>query len=273
MSLINEANPGLMELRDLVNSRFGPATVYATQAGEIADTSLEIYAQPGSFYLGKRIVYYRRQDMAKLFANMILDVDEWQASGTCTLPNYVRLLNAKYGLALIDSDLAPHGTAGNGVTYTLTINNTSLAYKGSFRFRWSQGKRELRQILTLDSYAGLYWDANYIAGKPLMNLVGMAIDFTRFTGAKAIATGSTITVSSGDVRTMAEWFGEYTGQTLDIFKDHTVQGGIQGLTITRFTLPNANVPEANSDKFNRCLVISPKTDSWFAGKIIWHYNE
>lgn len=275
LDLINEANPGLMELRDLENSRFGNISTYTPKDGEIADTALEIYALPGSFYIGKRIVYYRRIKLDNYFANMVLEIDDWRNSTVIPRGEYIPAMAKKYGLSFTESEdlLSTHGNMASGITYTLSVAPTSKLFTGTFKLRWTRGKRTLEQILTQDQYSGLYWDANYVEGKPLMNLVGMAIDFSRFGGAKTITTGSVIAANSSDVRNMADWFSEYTGQTLDVFKLHTEQGGIQGLNITRFTLPNTNMPEANSDKFNRCLVIAPKADSWFAGKIIWHYNE
>lgn len=275
LDLINEANPGLMELRDLENSRFGNISTYIPKAGEIADTALELYALPGSFYIGKRIVYYRRIQLQNYFANMVLEFDDWWPNTTMGKADYCAMIAKKYGITFTaDEDLlSSHGNVYSGNQYTLSVSPTSKIFAGTFKFKWTRGKRTLEQVLTQDQYTGLYWDENYVEGKPLMNLVGMAIDFSRFGGAKTITTGSAIAANSSDVRNMADWFSEYTGQVLDVFKLHTEQGGIQGLNVTRFTLPNTNVPEANSDKFNRCLVIAPKADSWFAGKIIWHYNE
>lgn len=272
LDLINEANPGLLEMRDLVNSRFGIPFVRTPGPGEIADTSLEIYTKPGSFYIGKRIVHYRRLNFSKLFANMVVQIDEWAAT---TLPkaDWVRLINAKYNLALIVEDFDnAYGSLNSGIQENLWANANSLVYSGQLPVKWTRGKRALDQILPNPTMNGLYWDANYVEGKPLMNLVGMAINFTRFSGATKIGTGALINGTSGELREMSQWFSDYTGKVLDDRVAHTLPGGLSGLNITRFTLPNVNVPEANSAKYNRALVITPKADSWFCGKIIWHYN-
>lgn len=271
LDLINEANPGLLEMRDLVNSRLGVPFARTPGPGEIADTSIEIFALPGSFYQGRRIVHYRRLDLRKLFANVVFELDEW-AVGNLPKADWLRLMNAKYGLTLTDEDVAAYGAAGSGSLNNLEIPATSIAYIGRYWMRWTRGKRTLEQIVPVNTINGLYWDANYVEGKPLMNLVGMPIDFTRFTGAAAIVTGSALSGTSSDARTMADWFSAVTGKTIDPRIDHTLPGGLGGLTITRFTLPSVNLPEANAAKFNRALVITPKTDSWFCGKIIWHYN-
>lgn len=272
LELINEANPGLLEMRDLVNSRFGIPFVRTPGPGEIADTSLEIYTKPGSFYIGKRIVHYRRLNFSKLFANMTVEIDEWAPT---SLPkvDWIRLINAKYNLALLVEDMDnAYGALTSTVKENLWASANSLVYSGQLPVRWTRGKRTLEQILPNPTMNGLYWDANYVEGKPLMNLVGMGIDFTRFGGSTKITTGAAINGSSGDLREMADWFSAYTGRTIDDRVSHTLPGGINNLNITRFTLPNANLPEANAAKFNRALVITPKADSWFCGKIIWHYN-
>ncbi|MNO12974.1 hypothetical protein D3C76_25940 [compost metagenome] len=272
LELINEANPGLLELRDLENSRFGVPTPYTPKAGEIADTQLELYATPASFYTGKRIVYYRRINIATLFKNMQLDIDYWLA-GNMGKAELIMLLNERHGLSLIDTDLAT-GAISEGASRSITMSGTSVVYApASFLVRWTKGKRELDKILTKDKYDSLYWDANYVEGKPLMNLVGMGIDNSRFAGAKGIPNGTVIGAASGQVREMADWFSAYTGLTIDVRVDHTLQGGLSGLRVTRFTLPDASLPEANAAKFNRALVITPVAASWFSGKIIWHYNE
>ncbi|MNB58552.1 hypothetical protein D3C87_598340 [compost metagenome] len=272
LDLINESNPGLLEMRDLVNSRLGVPFARTPGPGEIQDTSIELYALPGSFYIGKRIVHYRRIQLNKLFANVIFDIDEW-AAGNLPKADWIRLINERYGLKLDVTDvLAGYGAAASGDLYTISVDASSVGYAGNFRLRWTRGKRTLDQIIPLTTMTGLYWDANYVQGKPLMNLVGMPIDFSRFSGATGIATGAVISAASSDIRAMAEWFSAYTGKTIDPRIDHTQVGGIGGLTITRFTLPSANLPEANAAKFNRALVITPQAGSWFCGKIIWHYN-
>ncbi|MNB61130.1 hypothetical protein D3C87_901330 [compost metagenome] len=272
LKLINEANPGLMEMRDLTNSRLGVPTVYTPKAGEIANTQVDLFPLPGSFYIGKRTVYYRRIALEKLFTNMICEVEEWWP-GSIPKPDWVRLINEKYNLAVTIEDFHSwYGGSSPGGFGNLGIVAESLTYTGYIPFRWNPGKRSLQSLLPSDTATGLFWDANYVEGKPLMNLVGMTIDFTRFPSAATIATGSAVNATSSDVRTMAEWFAGYTGQNLDPRIDHTLPGGLSGLTITRFTLPNANLPEANAAKFNRALVITPQAGSWFCGKIIWHYN-
>jgi hypothetical protein len=273
LKLINESNPGLLELRDLVNTRLGPPTVRTPGAGEIQNTSIELYALPGSFYIGKKIVTYRRIDLAKLFANMTLELDTWTA-GNLPRPTWVALINEKYGLALTEEDMGIYG-AMSETTNTLTVGPSSLAYVGNFRVRYVKGKRAMDQILTLDRYAGLYWDSSYVQGKPLLTPVNFGLDYSRFFNIDTITNGITLNDSGAfysEVRTLIDWFNKCSGMTLSLAVDNALPNGVKGLTMSRFTLPNANVPEANSAKYNRVLVISSRTTSWFGGKILLHYN-
>lgn len=273
LNLINESNPGLMELRDLLNTRAGVPFARTPAAGEIQNTSLELYALPGSFYIGKKIVHYRRIDLSKLFANMTLDLEYW-APGGLTKDTWLPLLNEKYGLTLTSDDLATSGTMGE-TTYTLPVMTTSLAYSGSFRVRWTRGKRALDQILTQDRYAGLYWDSSYVQDKPLLTPVNFSLDYSRFFNIDTITNGITLNNAGAyysEVKALIDWFNKCSGMALDLGIDHTLPNGVKGLTMSRFTLPNVNVPEANSARYNRVLVISSRTTSWFGGKILLHYN-
>ncbi|MNH65364.1 hypothetical protein D3C73_173730 [compost metagenome] len=273
LKLINESNPGLLELRDLVNTRLGVPFVRTPAAGEIQNTSLELYAQPGSFYIGKKIVHYRRIDLSKLFANMTLDIEYW-APGNLPKATWIDLINKKYGLALVDADMAGYGDMGE-TTYVLNLAGTSLGYNGTLRVRWTRGKRAMDQILTVDRYAGLYWDSSYVQGKPLMTPVNFSLDYSRFFNIDTITNGITLNNAGAyysEIKTIVDWFNKCAGLALDLGVDHTLPNGLKGLTMSRFTLPNVNVPEANAAKFNRVLVISSRTTSWFGGKILLHYN-
>lgn len=273
LKLINESNPGLLELRDLVNTRLGVPAVRTPAAGEIQNTSLELYAQPGSFYIGKKIVTYRRIDLAKLYANMTLELDYWVA-GQLPKATWIALINQKYGLALTDEDMAAHGAMGE-TTYTLSVGASSLGYIGNLRVRYAKGKRAMDQILTVDRYAGLYWDSSYVQGKPLLTPVNFGLDYSRFFNIDTITNGITLNNAGAfysEIKTLIDWFNKCSGMALDLAVDNGTQNGVKGLTMSRFTLPNANVPEANSIKYNRVLVISSRTTSWFGGKILLHYN-
>jgi len=271
LKLINESNPGLMEERDLINTRIGVPYNRPPAAGEIADTSLELYATPESFYIGKQIVHYRRIDLSKLFANMTVEVDRW-AEGRIRREFIVEQVNLRYGLSLVIEDL-PDTTWGE-TTYNIQIQSTSLVYKGTLRFKYVRGKRALDQILpSVETFQSRVWDSRYAEDKPLLSLVNVGHDYTRYAlEAESISNNWTITNRVPNFSLLANWYSQLSGIKLDPTLNHTVEGGVAGLTFTRFVLPNVNAPEGNSVKFNRVLIISSRDDSWFAGKIVMHYN-
>lgn len=272
-NLINESNPGLMELRDLENTTIGIPFRRTVKPGEIQDTSIEIYANPGSFYLGKQIVHYRRINIGTLFANIVPHIERW-SSGSMPRSVWMDLLNKKYGLAFVNEDLISVNHIGEGTNY-INIEPTSLAYIGQLRFRWTRGKRAMDQILTKDEYTGLYWDRVYDENKPLMTSVNFNLDYTRFNNINAISNGITLNnvgSFSGDVTAIIDWYNKCSGLELDLGTVHTSPNGIKGLQMTRFTIPSTAIPEANSINYNRVLIITPTTTSWFCGKILIHYN-
>lgn len=271
LKLINESNPGLMEERDLINTRIGVPYNRTPAAGEIADTSLELYATPESFYIGKQIVHYRRIDLSKMFANMTLEFDRW-TEGNIRREFVIEQINERYGLSLVADDLV--NTSWAASSYTTTIQSSSLVYKGTLRFRYARGKRALDQILpSVEAFQSRVWDSRYAEDKPLLSLVNVGHDYTRYAAeANAISNNWTITHTVPNFNMLANWYSQLSGIRLDPTLSHTVQGGVAGLTFTRFALPNVNAPEGNSAKFNRVLIISSKDDSWFSGKIVMHYN-
>jgi len=272
-NLINESNPGLLEPRDLVNTRLGLPFNRTPAAGEIADTSLELYATPESFYIGKQIVHYRRIDVSRLFANMTIKIDRWTPSGSIDRTILREQINQLFGLTLVDDDL-PNTTWG-GTTYNVDILPTSLTYKGRFRFTYTRGKRALDQILpaNVETFQSRFWDSRYVEGKPLLSLVNVGLDFSAY-GAVAGNISNNWTINGSDFRLnqLIGWYRQVSGIMLDANKPHTEVGGIGGLVFTRFSLPNINAPEGNTNRFNRVILISSRDDSWFAGKIIMHYN-
>lgn len=272
LKLINESNPQLVEARDLVNSLIGTPAARTPGAGEIQDTSVSIYATPQSFYVGKRSLTYRRIDLGKFFANTVIELDIWQSPAIMTPALFVQEVNKKYGLALLESDIPNANRGSIAPVQTMTINATSLLYKGTFNFRWLMGKRTINEIFGSVRPAGLKWDVGYVEGKPIATLVGFGIDYTGQIGTINQLAVNTALATSAFARALITKLNSYTGLALDTSKDHTLVGGLSGLTITKVTLPSDNAVEANSAKFNRVLVITALPTSWFCGKFLLHYN-
>lgn len=271
LTLINESNPRLVEARDLVNSLIGAPVARTPGAGEIQDTSVSIYATDQSFYIGKRALTYRRIDLAKFFANTVVELDLW-LSTHMSPAIFVQEVNKKYGLALLESDISTNQRGQSAGLQTMSIVSTSLLYKGTFNFRWLMGKRTINEIFGSVRPAGLKWDVGYVEGKPIATLVGFGVDYTGQIGTINQLAVNTALATSAFARALITKLNSYTGLALDTSKDHTLVGGLSGLTITKVTLPSDNAVEANSAKFNRVLVITALPTSWFCGKFLLHYN-
>lgn len=273
LTLVNESNPGLVEQRDLVNSLLGNVSARTPGAGEIQDTQVSIYATPQSFYIGKRVLIYRRIDLGKFFQNTVVEIDTWYA-GNLTPALFVAEVNKRYGIALTTADIPTDPRGEATFVQQMYINASSLLYKGMFNFRWSKGKRTIPEILGSTKAPGLKWDVGFVEGKPIGTLVGFGVDYTpQLATINQLATSTTLAASvNGFVKALVNKFNGYTGLTLDLAKDHTQVGGLQGLTLTKVTIPSDNAIEANGAKFNRVLVISALPTSWFCGKFLFHYN-
>lgn len=271
LTLINESNPRLVEARDLVNSLIGAPVARTPGAGEIQDTSVSIYATDQSFYIGKRSLTYRRIDLGKFFANTVVELDLW-LSTNMSPAIFVQEVNKKYGLALLESDISTNQRGQSAGLQSMSIVSTSLLYKGTFNFRWLMGKRTINEIFGSVRPAGLKWDVGYVEGKPIATLVGFGVDYTGQIGTINQLAVNTALATSAFARALITKLNSYTGLALDTSKDHTLVGGLSGLTITKVTLPSDNAVEANSAKFNRVLVITALPTSWFCGKFLLHYN-
>lgn len=274
LQLVNESNPNLVEERDLINSTLGVPVARTPGAGEIQDTTISMYATPESFYIGKRTLTYRRIDLTKFFANTIVELDLWTSNGVLSGAQFIQEVNKKYGLALTTDDI-PGGNRSNSTSVqNMFINTGSLLYKGYISFRWLMGKRPLSEILGSVKPAGLKWDAAYVEGKPIATLMTFGPDFTnQLDTINKLATTTTLTTTLNPfVKQLIDKLNAYTGLSLDSTKDHTLQGGLAGLVLTKVTLPSDNAIEAYAEKYNRVLTISALPGSWFCGKFLLHYN-
>lgn len=102
--------------------------------------------------------------------------------------------------------------------------------------------------------------------RPRGDLIGYAGDYSKW------ASKLSGTISWQEV---ADAMKEVTGLPFNM-SDYSVPFGlnnIPGGNFPRYTLPTASVPEANSAKFNRVvLVTAPDANAWWTGRFFLHYN-
>jgi len=280
LGLINTSNPGLKVpltsamLRSLVPTVITPGT------GQIQDTSLVLLTLPGNVgkYIGKQTVTYRRINFTNLFRSMTLTLDNYIGSTTMTAAQFCQYFNAKYGTELVPTDFS-QTTFTSGTQYTVTMVSTSLCYEGSFTIKWTQAAPYMNQVISNQVLSGkLYPGGNTFGGgrKPQGEILTYGLDAS---GIRTVLLGlaSSVTPSSSNW-TAANWkqilsFLQNNRPDLNLTSaDSATQGGIGNLAFTRYTLPSASVPGANSNKFAYVTTITAVAGSWFQGAFYLHFN-
>lgn len=267
LNLINTANPGAV----LPFTEINTALDVPTHANEL--TSIRVVGK--NQYFGARPVSYRRLSLASLFKNTVVSMDLWSAGSTLTRQEVVDELNRQFGTAFLYTDF-PNQTqsAGNA---TWTVVNGSLCYVGSVTVNWVKGKRPLSHVFTgvdtelaIRSYPGgnLFPPERKRQGEYFV----YGADFSKIkSNIQNITLGSAFNASNPD---HAAVLAELQALRPDLSFSGTAAtntGGLSGLLMYRYTLPQVTVAEANSEKYTNVLIIVAASDSWFQGRILLHY--
>ncbi|MNB61132.1 hypothetical protein D3C87_1107060 [compost metagenome] len=238
-----------------------------------------------------------------------------------TLRTLLPLYAEKYGFNFAPeewTDVALNGYHGiRGDTFTITPVVTNLAYVGSVSGKWEIGERTLTSLLPVDQINGRlfpggndfseganhkYWitpdgfDTDYTAYKDDLESSSLA---TGYAGAVRLQcfVGDSYGDGGSPLRRRVEALllamksrdGQNYTRTLNAVGADVVNGinnknDLTGLLFRRYALPHADVPEANAEFFNRCVVLdtwesisiigSPTSTprAWAAGRIFLHYN-
>lgn len=189
------------------------------------------------------------------------------------------LINKKYGLNITSTDVynarilrggrkLPSGRYYAEVKMTFLPRNTM--YTGSITVRWEDTKPSIDQITTSAKLGSLTWlggnDFDNPARKPNGEWPTYGINFTK-DGAWLDELDPSI------VRRIVARVNDRLGYAYLNESNHTVKGGIAGLTFMKYSLPNdAALPFANASDYNRVLVLNAQSSSWFKGRMYFHYN-
>lgn len=278
-TLIEYSNPGFTAQFPKGTIVFSAPTVVAIVDGDAykTDTSVKISSAPGAGKIGSQTIRYRRIDLSTLFKQMAIRLNDYQPSSALPEANWRSSFRANYGINIADEDFLTGGGIGVGTTL-IQIRPTALCYKGSFSINWVIGKRPITVLITDANRAlpgRLYPGGNDFTTpgrKPQGEFLTFCQDASNISATlETITTGAAAT----DVQLTAvvNFLLANTART-DWNKGSasTGTGGISGMNWFKYTLPNAAVPEANSSKYNRCIVIQSYAAAWFADKIIIHYN-
>lgn len=274
--LIAESNPGVVYPIIPENAKIGKPEAIAVMPGTIANTRIPISGQGP--YMASVRVNYRRINLTELFKGVTISFDTWTGSNYLSGVTLREYLNKAYGLALTATEI-PDGAVWVGGRNALNIAASSLCYTGSVSWIWTNGRREIGAVLTKPDVDGrLFPGGNVFGGsrKPQGEYVCYDLDFdsvkvTSFVNILPASWPSWVSAASW-AAPLFNFLQTKVSPLFDISKPHTEVGGIEGAPGVHIALPSALVPEANSAKYNRAVVLTALPGSWWQGKIIFHYN-
>lgn len=293
MDLINQSNPGLATPVSASNVKLGTPSAISVVAPSIADTSIRVTALPNQFYIGNTTLKYRRINLANLFKNVSLEIRKYSAAASnaspYTLYQLLADLNAKYGLSLTQDDFTdaafPAATDGfytdRTSKVTLVTKATSLAYTGQIDVRWVYDKPLLDNMISTPDIPGrLYpggntFDSNH---KHVVDSEVYGIDLSdmasTLNGVAFNSTSGIGGIQAAAQQTVFDYINNILGTNFTVASSG--QGNAYNLydsTNARYTLPDATLPEANSQYYNRCVVVTlSAANPWGIGRLFLHYN-
>jgi hypothetical protein len=284
MALVQASNPGLniaplsqAQLRALV-----PTTVTADSFGR--DTSVRLMVRPGnSSYYGSQAVTYRRINVTNYFRNLNVTLSDYlTGTGNMTGAQLAVALNNKYGTSFDTggADFPSSLSAVSGTKYTQALQSTSICYEGSLTFTWTRGKQFISALVTNPVLVGRQYPTSNVEppAKPQGDFLTYNLDNSSIkTSIAAITSGSTVTAAqlgtAGSIYASVLSYLQKARPDLNLTAaDSGTTGGLGNLVWTRYTLPSASLPGANSNKFTACMVITAVAGSWFQGSLYLHYN-
>lgn len=221
------------------------------------------------------------------------------------------LFTKKYGILLEESEIQNenlrerHGNNPDDYHWYLRAKGDSVLFVGNTRAEWHIGERELWDLLQVDEVEGRqYPDSNDFTTpenrKPYLTPLTFDVDFTLFhqsnphldyhtnyafwlsynsTYHRIQSMNLTAILNTYVAPVVGFSFVEYSGENYT--NHYTWNGGFnsQGEALTYgipyrvYNLPHDDVPEANSEFYNRLMVIEiPEDCPWGAGQIYIHFN-
>ncbi|MDR3392199.1 MAG: hypothetical protein P4L77_10755 [Sulfuriferula sp.] len=232
-----------------------------------------------STYYGSQAVTYRRINITNYFRNLILTLDDYVGSTTMTIAQMVAAVNLKFGTAFVTTDFSVASITST-VQNSLTIVSTSLCYEGVLSIKWTQGKQYISQAVTNPVLVGrLYPTSNTNPpAKPQADFLTYNLDNSSIKAALlGLTSGAAITpaqfaTANSIYATILGWLQQKRPDLNLTGVDSATTGGLGNLVWTRYTIPAASVPGANSAKFTTLFTIQSVAGSWFQGMFYLHYN-
>lgn len=241
------------------------------------NTEIDIYPTPELPFKGKVTLYYRRINLTNFFKNRVVKFTRWTDNNRLTTAQLLELYNEEFGTQLVTTDFPDTSFTSSNSVQVLNVLPTSYTYIGRLEFVWTQGERELSQILETDNIDGYVWDAKHEVldnEKPYLTLLGWGFDYSQYNDMQytSVPNGAVIDRHTPMLNGLVDTYNAINHTELSTDTPHTEVNGLGGLTVMRWSLPNNAADEANSLKYNQVLVIRAESDSWFTGCVLFHYN-
>lgn len=280
IELVDKANPGVFPAIDRAQIAYEtPAAILYTR-GDEANTTIVAKAAPNALdVVGRQTLRYRRIDLSKLFRNRTVELTRYSNTNSLPYAEVQELLLKQHGINIGTGTFTARALSPDS-PWTFTALAGSLCYMGSLEVVWRKGKREIADMFTDGVLGGRVWPDGLIQFgdnyKPQGEYIAYDTDFTDTMGAQFTSwgNGNLTTDSAGQVtlfaNVLSNLFPQYPWNALPASPDN--KGGLSNLVFNRYALPNAAVPEANGALFNRVAVLTPQGDSWFYGRLLFHYR-
>lgn len=272
--LIEEANPGFKLKVGEAQLKFTGA--YAISPVGFRDTRVTVRSVDDVNVIGTKLLEYRRLNLTKLFGSRFLDF-EYYLPGTqqITTVQVFEQISLKYGIKLLPADVNQNQTYNAGSPTSVIIKADSLCFSDVLRFTWSRGKQDITPLLDKKELPGRNWPVGLIdfqdGSMPQGEYLVYNADFT--SQASVFEAHPSGTAVSGTILTAMNTKAAETGVTFNGSPYYTTKFGLGYCTAKRYTLPSAQVPEANAARFNRVLVIEQGALApWYFGKILVQYK-
>lgn len=296
--LINEANPTLpipLTPSNTTLASVQPATVSGRPE---LNTSLVCISKGGD-YIGRAPLNYRRLSLNTLFRGITVQINKFSANQSAansvvfTIYNLLQQINQQYGVNLTtddvsDANIVRGSTQENGyytTTVTVTAKSTSLGYVGSFALKWRGDAQDIASMISVtDLNARRFPGGNDFTGNHdiILNNMAYGIDWTAFIAqgkwdgfaTDTFVPGSnTLAFGNRFIAEINRLYGTTLSQGSDPAPAYSYNGWNPRIYDLTTDAGRKAAPEANSDYYNRVLMLSPPANAGSGvGTHYIHYN-
>ena len=278
--LVSRTNPGFLDMLPAPSDVVFSGIKAITPTDGVRNTSVVVAgAIPGQFR-DTATVTYRRIDIGKLFKGRTVTLTKYTTTSVLTKQEFIDLFLEQTGVRLYAEDFTNTGW-GLDVLAPLTMTAGCWCYTGTVNVIWTKGKRNIADLVGDRKLNARNWPQAMIdfqnGTKPQGELLYYHLDFSSqrsqfnswtadyvYNGA---GSGIAVIANAMNVVLTAAGLENVTGS-----QKVSTKPGIDNIKLSRYALPNAAIPEANSAEYGWCLVLEPQEPGWFFGKLILHYN-